>query len=145
MEEERNTDLIKFHDGLVLNKKYRKKGGDGEWDIEKGTVIDVPPLRRIPTDPIRKREELGRNFTKSMPAAEAEAFFSGPTPEGTQKMERSMMGMEDKEDPDIAVYTDYRDMPLFSEGGRRRKSRKSRRVRRKTRRVRRKTKRHYKK
>lgn len=22
MEEERNTDLIKFHDGLVLNKKY---------------------------------------------------------------------------------------------------------------------------
>jgi hypothetical protein len=129
-------------------RKYRRKGGDGgegqDYDIEQGPVIPVVPLRRIPTDPIRKQEELGRNFTKSMPPGEAEAFFSGPTPEGTQKMERSMMGMEDKEDPDIALYTDYSDMPLFTKGGRR-KSRKSRRVRRKTRRVRRKTKRHYKK
>ena len=123
-------------------RKYRKKfGGEGEYDIEQGPVIPVVPLRRIPTDPIRKREELGRNFTKSMPAAEAEAFFSGPTPEGTQKMERSMMGMEDKEDPDIAAYTDYSDMPLFSKGGRRRKTRGARRKSRKTKKNRRKTKR----
>ena len=126
-------------------RRYRKKGGaEGQdYDIEQGPVIPVVPLRRIPTDPIRKQEELGRNFTKSMPAAEAEAFFNGPTPEGTQKMERSMMGMEDKEDPDIAAYTDYSDMPLFTKGGRRRKTRGARRKSRKTRRVRR-TKRHYK-
>jgi hypothetical protein len=127
------------------HRKHRKRGGGDDYDIEQGPVIPVVPLRRIPTDPIRKREELGRNFTKSMPAAEAEAFFSGPTPEGTQRMERSMMGMEDKEDPDIAAYTDYSDMPLFSEGGRRRKSRKTRGARRKTRRVRRKTKRYHRK
>ena len=52
-------------------RKYRRKGGDGgegqDYDIEQGPVIPVVPLRRIPTDPIRKREELGRNFTKSMP------------------------------------------------------------------------------
>jgi len=123
-------------------RKYRRKGGgEGEdYDIEQGPVIPVVPLRRIPTDPIRKQQELGRSFTKSMAPAEAEAFFSGPTPEGIQSMERSRMGMEDKEDPDIAAYTDYTDMPLFSKGGRRR----TRRHRRKTRRVRRKTKRHYK-
>ena len=126
------------------HRKHKKRGGGEDYDIEQGPVIHVVPLRRIPTDPIRKREELGRNFTKSMPPGEAEAFFSGPTPEGTQKMERSMMGMEDKEDPDIAAYTDYSDMPLFTKGGRR-KSRKSRRVRRKTRRVRRKTKRYHRK
>ena len=110
-------------------RRYRRKGGNGseDYDIEQGPVIPVVPLRRIPTDPIRKREELGRNFTKSMPADEAEAFFSGPTPEGIQGMERSMMGMEDKEDPDIAAYTDYSDMPLFSKGGIRRKSRGARR------------------
>jgi|LakMenEpi03Aug12_release.lakeMendotaPanAssembly.Ray.scaffolds.fasta_scaffold312631_1 hypothetical protein len=123
-------------------RRYRRKGGNGseDYDIEQGPVIPVVPLRRIPTDPIRKREELGRHFTKSMPADEAEAFFSGPTPEGIQGMERSMMGMEDKEDPDIAAYTDYSDMPLFSKGG----IRRTRRHKRKTRRVRRKTKRHYK-
>ena len=122
-------------------RKHRKRGGGEDYDIEQGPVIPVVPLRRIPTDPIRKREELERNFTKSMPAAEAEAFFNGPTPEGTQKMERSMMGMEDKEDPDIAAYN-FSDMKLFSEGGRRRKSR---RHRKKTRRVRRKTKRYHRK
>jgi len=121
-------------------RKHRKRGGGEDYDIEQGPVIPVVPLRRIPTDPIRKREELGRNFTKSMPAAEAEAFFNGPTPEGTQKMERSRMGMEDKEDPDIAAYN-FSDMKLFSDGGRRRKTRGARK---KTRRVRRKTKRHYK-
>ena len=123
-------------------RKYRRKGGgDGEWDIEKGTIMEVPPLRRIPTDPIRKQQELGRSFTKSMAPAEAEAFFSGPTPEQQQRSERLAMEKYDKEDPDIAAYTDYSDMPLFTKGGRRRKTR---RHRRKTRRVRRKTKRHYK-
>jgi hypothetical protein len=120
------------------HRKHRKRGGGEDYDIEQGPVIPVVPLRRIPTDPVRRQEELGRNFTKSIPAAEAEAFFSGPTPEGTQRMERSMMGMEDKEDPDIAAYN-FNDMKLFSEGGRRRKSR------RKTRRVRRKTKRRVRK
>jgi hypothetical protein len=113
---------------------HRKRGGGEDYDIEQGPVIPVVPLRRIPTDPIKKQEELGRSFTKSMAPAEAEAFFNGPTPEGTQKMERSMMGMEDKEDPDIAAYN-FSDMKMFSEGGRRRKSR---RHRKKTRRVRRK-------
>lgn len=122
-------------------RKHRKRGGGEDYDIEQGPVIPVVPLRRIPTDPIRKREELGRNFTKSMPAAEAEAFFSGPTPEGRQKMERSRMGMEDKEDPDIAAYN-FSDMKLFSDGGRRRKTRGARR---KTRRARRKTKRYHRK
>lgn len=123
-------------------RKYRRKGGgDGEWDIEKGTIMEVPPLRRIPTDPIRKQQELGRSFTKSMAPAEAEAFFSGPTPEQQQRSERLAMEKYDKDDPDIAAYTDYSDMPLFTKGGRRRKTR---RHRRKTRRVRRKTKRHYK-
>jgi hypothetical protein len=122
-------------------KNRRKGGGEGEdYDIEQGPVIPVVPLRRIPTDPIRKQQELGRSFTKSMAPAETEAFFSGPTPEGTQAIERSRMGMEDKEDPDIAAYTDYSDMPLFTKGGRRRRTT---RHRRKTRRVRRKTKRHY--
>jgi hypothetical protein len=120
---------------------HRKRGGGEDYDIEQGPVIPVVPLRRIPTDPIKKQEELGRSFTKSMAPAEAEAFFNGPTPEGTQKMERSMMGMEDKEDPDIAAYN-FNDMKLFSEGGRRRKSR---RHKKKTRRVRRKTKRHNRK
>ena len=123
------------------HRKHRKRGGGEDYDIEQGPVIPVVPLRRIPTDPIRKREELGRNFTKSMPAAETEAFFRGPTPEGTQAIERSRMGMEDKEDPEVAAYTDYSDMPLFSEGGKR----KTRRTRKKTRRVRKKTKRHHRK
>ena len=126
-------------------RKYRRKGGgDGEWDIEKGTIIDVPPLRRIPTDPIKKQEELGINFTKSMAPAEAEAFFSGPTPEQQQRSERLAMEKYDKEDSDIAAYTDYSDMPLFSKGGRRRRRTRTRRHRRKTRRVRRRTKRHHK-
>jgi hypothetical protein len=129
-----------------FSKTRRRKGGvggkDGEWDIEKGTVIPVVPLRRIPSDPVRKREEIGRNFTKSMPPAVAESFFSGPTPEETQANERSMMGMEDREpDPEVRAYTDYSDMPLFNKGGRRR----TRRHRRKTRRVRRRTKRHHRK
>lgn len=126
-------------------RKYRRKGGNGngEWDIEKGTIIDVPPLRRIPTDPIRKQEELGRNFTKSMAPAEAEAFFSGPTPEQQQRLERLAMEKYDKEDPDIAAYINYSNMPLFTDGGRRK--RKTRRHRRKTRRVRRKTKRYHRK
>lgn len=125
-----------------FSKTRRRKGGEGdEWDIEKGNVIPVVPLRRIPTDPVKRQEEIGRSITKSMSPAEAEAFFSGPTPEGIQAIERSRMGMEDKEDPDVAVYTDYSDMPLFSKGGRR----KTRRHRRKTRKTRRKTKRHYKK
>lgn len=125
-----------------FSKTRRRKGGEGdEWDIEKGTVIPVVPLRRIPTDPVKRQEEIGRSITKSMSPAEAEAFFSGPTPEGAQAIERSMMGMEDKEDPDVAVYTDYSDMPLFSKGGRR----KTRRHRKKTRKTRRKTKRYHKK
>jgi hypothetical protein len=131
--------MPKKHFSKTRRRYRRKVGGEGEdYDIEQGPVIPVVPLRRIPTDPIRKREELGRSFTKSMAPAETEAFFSGPTPEGTQGMERSMMGMEDKEEPDIAAYTDYGDMPLFSKGGRRRKTR---RTRRKTRRTRRKTRR----
>lgn len=132
--------MPKRHFSKTRRRIHKKRGGGEDYDIEQGPVIPVVPLRRIPTDPIRKREELGRHFTKSMPADEAEAFFSGPTPEGIQGMERSMMGMEDKEDPDIAAYTDYSDMPLFSKGG----IRRTRRHKRKTRRVRRKTKRHYK-
>jgi hypothetical protein len=103
-----------------FSKTRRRKGGvggeDGDWDIEKGTVIPVVPLTRIPSDPVRKREEIGRRFTGSMPPAEAEAFFNGPTPEETQAKERSLMGMEDREsDPEIRAYTDYSKMPLFSE------------------------------
>jgi hypothetical protein len=132
--------MPKRHFSKTRRRIHRKRGGGEDYDIEQGPVIPIVPLRRIPTDPIRKREELGRNFTKSMPAAETEAFFRGPTPEGTQAIERSRMGMEDKEDPDIAAYTDYSDMSLFTKGGRRR----TRRHRRKTRRVRRKTKRYHK-
>jgi hypothetical protein len=133
-----------------FSKTRRRKGGvggeDGDWDIEKGTVIPVVPLTRIPSDPVRKREEIGRRFTGSMPPAEAEAFFNGPTPEETQAKERSLMGMEDREsDPEIRAYTDYSKMPLFSEeGGRRRRTRRTRRKTRKTRRARRRTKRHHK-
>ena len=131
-----------------FSKTRRRKGGvggeDGDWDIEKGTVIPVVPLRRIPSDPVRKREEIGRRFTRSMPPAEAEAFFNGPTPEENQSKERSMMGMEDREpDPELRAYTDYSDMPLFNKGGRRR-TRRHRRKTRKTRRARRRTKRHHK-
>jgi len=133
--------MPKRHFSKTRRRIHRKRGGGEDYDIEQGPVIPIVPLRRIPTDPIRKREELGRNFTKSMPAAEAESFFSGPNPEERQRLERSAMNKHDKEDPEVAAYTDYSDMPLFSEGGKR----KTRRTRKKTRRVRKKTKRHHRK
>ena len=124
---------------------YRKKfGGEGEYDIEQGPVIPVVPLRRIPTDPVKWQEELGRRLTTGISSTEAESVFSGPNPEERQRLERSEMNMYDKVDPDVAAYTDYSDMPLFSEGGRR-KTRRIRRKSRKTKKNRRKTKRHYKK
>ncbi len=129
-----------------FSKTRRIKGGEGgeggeDWDIEKGTVIDIPPLRRIPSDPVRKREELGKKFTKSILPDEAEAFFSGPTPEEISKQ------ASEQTDLNVAQYTDYSGMPLFSEGGRRRtrRTRRCRRKSRKTRRVRRRTKRYHKK
>ena len=122
----------------------RKVGGDDEYDIEQGPVIPIVPIRRIPTDPIRKQEELGRRLTTGISQAEAEAVFSGPNPEEQQRQERSAMDRHDKDDPDVAAYTSS-DMKLFSEGGRKsRKTRRARRKSRKTRRVRRKTKRRVK-
>ena len=120
-------------------RKHRKRGGGEDYDIEQGPVIPVVPLKRIPTDPFKRQEEIGRNITKGISPAEAELVFSGPNPEEKQRLERLEMSRYDR-DRDVDAYTSS-DMPLFSEGGRK----KSRRHRRKTRRTRRKTKRHYKK
>ena len=120
-------------------RKHRKRGGGEDYDIEQGPVIPVIPLKRIPTDPLKRQEEIGRNITKAISPAEAELVFSGPNPEEKQRLERSEMSRYDR-DRDVDAYTSS-DMPLFSEGGRK----KSRRHRRKTRRTRRKIKKHHKK
>jgi len=123
-------------------RRYKRKGGGEDYDIEQGPVIPIVPIKRIPTDPVRKQQELGRNLTSVISPDEAELVFSGPNPEERQRLERSEMGMYDKEDPDVVAYTSS-DMKLFSEGGKR-KTRRHRRKTRKTRRVRRKTKRRVK-
>lgn len=120
-------------------RKHRKRGGGEDYDIEQGPVIPVVPLKRIPTDPVKRQEEIGRSITKGISPAEAELVFSGPNPEEKQRLERSEMSRYDR-DRDVDAYTSS-EMPLFSEGGRK----KSRRHRRKTRRARRKSKRHHKK
>jgi len=123
-------------------KRYKRKGGGEDYDIEQGPVIPIVPIKRIPTDPVRKQEELGRNLTSVISPDEAELVFSGPNPEERQRLERSEMEMYDKEDPDVTAYTSS-DMKLFSEGGKR-KTRRVRRKTRKTRRVGRKTRRRVK-
>jgi hypothetical protein len=121
----------------------RRGGGEDEYDIEQGPVIPVVPLKRIPTDPVKRQQEIGRAITKGISPAEAELVFSGPNPEEKQKLERSEMGKHDKEDPDVATYT-FSDLNLFSEGGRK-KTRRHRRKTSKSRRARKKTKKHNKK
>ena len=130
--------MQKRHFSKTRRRIHRKRGGGEDYDIEQGPVIPVVPLKRIPTDPVKRQAELGKSLTKKISPAEAESVFSGPNPEERQRLERSEMNMYDKEDPDVAAYTSS-DMKMFSEGGR--KKRKSRRVTRKTKRVRRKTKR----
>ena len=134
--------MPKRHFSKTRRRYKRKGGGEDEYDIEQGPAMNVVPIKRIPTDPIRKQEELGRNLTSVISPDEAELVFSGPNPEERQRLERSEMGMYDKEDPDVTAYN-YSDMKLFSEGGKRktrrvrRKTRKTRRVGRKTRKTRR--------
>lgn len=120
-------------------RKHRKRGGGEDYDIEQGPVIPVVPLKRIPTDPVKRQEEIGRNITRTISPAEAELVFSGPNPEEKQRLERLEMSRYDR-DRDVDAYTSS-EMSLFSEGGRK----KSRKHRRKTRRTRRKTKKHHKK
>ena len=124
-------------------RRYKRKGGGEDYDIEQGPVMPIVPIKRIPTDPIRKQEELGRNLTSVISPDQAELVFSGPNPEERQRLERSEMGMYDKEDPDVTAYTSS-DMKLFSEGGKRRRTKRHRRKTRKTRRVGRKTRRRVK-
>lgn len=124
---------------FLKTRKHRKRGGGEDYDIEQGPVIPVIPLKRIPTDPLKRQEEIGRNITKAISPAEAELVFSGPNPEEKQRLERLEMSRYDR-DRDVDAYTSS-EMSLFSEGGRK----KSRKHRRKTRRTRRKTKKYHKK
>jgi len=129
-------------------RKHRKRGGGeglDDYDIEQGPVIPVVPLRRIPSDPVKKQEELGRKLTSSISPAEAESIFNGPNPQEIENSERLKMEKFDKEDSDVAAY-DFNNMQLFAEGGRRRRrTRRIRRKSRKTRKHRRKTKKHCRK
>jgi hypothetical protein len=119
-------------------RRYKRKGGGEDYDIEQGPVMPIVPIKRIPTDPIKRQEELGRSLTAVISPDEAELVFSGPNPEERQRLERSEMRIYDKEDPDVAAYTSS-DMKLFSEGGKRRRTKRHRRKTMKTRRHRRKT------
>jgi len=133
--------MPKKHFSKSKRRYKRRGGGEGEdYDIEQGPVIPIVPLKRIPTDPLKRQEEIRRNFTSSISPAEAEKEFNRGPPSLRERNERSEMSRYDR-DRDVDAYTSS-EMPLFSEGGR---TKKHRRKSRKTRRVRRKTKRYHRK
>ena len=90
----------KFIPGLFRDcKGCRTKKRRGGNDEEMGPIPpDVEPYA-IPPDPQRfddlNKKLIQTNLSRPVSPQEAETFFSGPTPEGKEILERGQMGDED--------------------------------------------------
>ncbi len=105
--------------------------GQSPWDIEKGTVVIVEPIKRTPVDSVAALEKEIIRSIMPQPKSKAEYYFMQGAPE-----EREYRGMREE---DIAAYIrEINDIDKFALG----KGATKRRKRRRTRKT--KKKRHYK-
>ncbi len=107
-------------------KRHRSKRGG---DIESGIAEDIAPMTSVPPDPERfkkQQQQMIRESLKPVSNEEAEAVFSGPTPEEREKLNAQGMMNEDPLNMDP-----WFGLNIFSNTGGRRKSKRRRNHKRK--------------
>ena len=101
--------------------------GQSPWDIEKGTVVIIEPIKRTPVDSVAALEKEIIKSIMPQPKSKAEYYFMQGAPE-----EREYRGMRDE---DIAAYIrEINDINKFALGKgatKRRKRRRSRKTKKK--------------
>lgn len=118
----------KFIPGLFKDckncKTKKRRGGNGEEDIEMGRDSPTDYLKKIPPDPERFKqyeEQIRMEAFKPVTSKMTEAIFSGPTPEEKEELERQKMSWQDPR-----IRDPYEDLKIFdnSSGGKKRNYRK---------------------
>ncbi len=108
-------------------RRRRVKGGSQEFDIEMGTVADIPPMDNIPADPLRFDEQNKQIVRDSLfnPISNEEtaAVFDGPTPEEKELINNNLMKDEDNRYINPYARSDFK---IFRNKGGLRKTKKRR-------------------
>lgn len=115
----------KFIPGLFLdcnyNKTKKRRGGNGIDDIEKGRDTPTNYMKTIPPDPDRFKQyeqQFRSDLSRPIKAEQVMKFYSGPTPEAKEAIERDKMI---DEDPLYKDPFDREELKIFSDrGGKRR-------------------------